>query len=401
MPILARLARAHLPGRTVRLRLTLLYGGLFLLSGFLLLAITYVLFQHAITGQFKSFVPAGGGQPPPGAAPLSRGELAILSRQAEELMRSQQASVLKQLLAQSGIALAITSVVSMVLGWLVAGRVLRRLRTITITARRISATDLHQRLALDGPTDELKELGDTIDGLLARLEAAFEAQRRFIANASHELRTPLARQRALGQLALSDPDATAASLRRAHERVLAAGVQQERLIEALLTLARGQAGIKVGRPVDLAEIAGSVAAAKRPDADVPIRTRLHPAVVPGHPPLLERLLVNLVDNALRYNTEDGWAEITTGRRDDAVVLTVTNTGPPVPPAAVERLFQPFERLDPRRAGRPDGLGLGLSIVAAIATAHQATITAVARPAGGLAIEVTFRLSDTCGTSSVD
>lgn len=393
MPVIARLAgriaRPHLPRRTVRLRLTLLYGGLFLLPGVLLLAITYLLFRNAVNGQsLTSLIPKGTGQPPPGTEPSITGDIQILPKQAEELMLRQRAAVLRQLLFQSGIALAITAVVSMVLGWVVAGRVLRRLRTITRAAQDISVTDLHRRLALAGPADELKELGDTFDGLLARLEAGFVAQRRFIANASHELRTPLARQRTLGQLALSDPNATVASLREAHERVLAAGVQQERLIEALLVMARGQAGVEVSRPVDLARVVRGVIAARTP-GDVTIRPTLSPAVVAGHRRLLERLVVNLVDNALRYNVPRGWVEVTTGFEGGLAVLTVSNTGPTVPEDAVERLFQPFQRLDTQRAGHTDGLGLGLSIVAAVATAHRATITTTVRPEGGLTITVTF------------
>jgi signal transduction histidine kinase len=401
----SRIARPHLPRRTVRLRLTLLYGGLFLISGAALLAVTYVLVRHAVDGpplMGVNFVPAPHGLeppqnspgpatlPPPGQPGWQAVEL--LSAQAQEFLEQQKSALMHQLVIQSGFALALMSVLSIVLGWIVAGRILRRLRTITTAARDISATNLHQRLALDGPGDELKELGDTIDGLLSRLEASFQAQRRFVANASHELRTPLARQRALGQVALSDPDATVESLRTAHERILAAGTEQERLIEALLTLARGQAGIEVRHPFDLAQLAQEVVGARKSEADyrtVTIRPSISQAQAAGHRPLAERLVVNLVDNALRHNTPHGRVEITTRTVEGHAVLTVANTGPVVPPDVVDQLFQPFQRLGTARAGRDEGLGLGLSIVQAIATAHDATVTTSARPDGGLTITVTF------------
>ncbi|MFF3618514.1 sensor histidine kinase [Streptomyces sp. NPDC002467] len=376
--------------------MTLLYGGLFVLSGAALLGVTYVLVQRAIGGRPPELsineaatepgvIPA---QPPPSR----QSDLTTLSDQAREAMAGQIADVKHQLLVQSGIALALMLVVSIVLGWIVAGRMLRPLRTITAAAQEISATSLHQRLALDGPSDELKELGDTFDGLLARLEDSFQAQRRFVANASHELRTPLARQRALGQVALSDPEATVESLRQAHERILAAGAQQERLIEALLTLARSHAGIEVRRPFDLTGIVREVVGARADEAElrtVTVHTSLATAATLGHRPLAERLVVNLVDNALRHNTPHGEVRVTTGTVDGHAVLTVTNTGPPVPPEAVGRLFQPFQRLGATRAARAEGLGLGLSIVQAIAHAHDADLTTSTRPGGGLSVTVAF------------
>ncbi|MFD7556518.1 sensor histidine kinase [Streptomyces sp. NPDC059835] len=382
----------------MRLRMTLLYGGLFVLSGAALLGVTYVLVQRAIGGRPPELsineaatepgvIPT---QPPPSRQRQS--DLTTLSDQAREAMAGQIADVKHQLLVQSGIALALMLMVSIALGWIVAGRMLRPLRTITAAAQEISATSLHQRLALDGPSDELKELGDTFDGLLARLEDSFQAQRRFVANASHELRTPLARQRALGQVALSDPEATVESLRQAHERILAAGAQQERLIEALLTLARSHAGIEVRRPFDLTGIVREVVGARADEAElrtVTVHTSLATAATLGHRPLAERLVVNLVDNALRHNTPHGEVRVTTGTVDGHAVLTVTNTGPPVPPEAVGRLFQPFQRLGATRAARAEGLGLGLSIVQAIAHAHDADLTTSTRPGGGLSVTVAF------------
>jgi signal transduction histidine kinase len=396
MTFVARLA-SRLPRRTVRLRLTLLYGGLFLLSGAALLAITYTLVRFSVIGQsLKSFIPAPGrgSEPPPNDAPPP-GESRLLnlaSPQMRQVLELQKADVLNQLLINSAVALTLMSVISIVLGWIVAGRILGRLRTITATARDISATNLHQRLALDGPADELKELGDTFDGLLGRLEAAFQAQRQFVANASHELRTPLTRQRALGQVALSDPAATVESLREAHEHILTAGAQQERLIEALLTLTRGHTGIEVRQPFDLARLTREIIDMRQADAKargITIQHSSGPATAAGHRALAERLVTNLVDNALHYNTPGGWLEVTTRTMDARAVLTVTNSGPVVPTDAVGRLFQPFQRLDPARTNRTDGLGLGLSIVQAVATAHDAAIDTIARPEGGLTITITF------------
>lgn len=363
---------------SVRLRLTLLYGGLFLFCGAVLLTVTYFLVRHAV-GPGNQFVFRQGFEapaPPPGVPDL---RIERLAQEAEQALTEQRADVLHQLLVQSGIALAIMAVLALALGWWTAGRILRRLRTITVAARQISATNLHRRLALPGPADELKELGDTFDALLGRLESSFQAQRQFVANASHELRTPLARQRTIGQVALEDPDATVTSLREAHERVLAAGEQQERLIEAMLTLTRSHAGIDVRHSFDLAEVVGEVVST-RPS---PVRLSAEPCPVSGHRALAERLVANLVDNAIRHNVPDGWVSVTCGGGR----LTVANTGPVVPLAEVDRLFQPFQRLGPARTG--EGLGLGLSIVRAIATAHDARVDAVPRPEGGLAVTVTF------------
>jgi signal transduction histidine kinase len=370
----------RLPRRTVRIRLTLLYGGLFLLSGAGLLAMTYILMQHAT---------ASG---PPGAAATQQQAPALPTHQGQPLSTYQFEEQQRQLLTQSGIALGLMSVVSIGLGWVVAGRILRPLSTITSTAREISASNLHQRLALDGPDDELKELGDTFDQLLGRLEASFQSQRRFIANASHELRTPLARQRTLTEVALADPDATRESLRAAHERVLAATYQQDRLIDALLTLARGEQGLGRRQPFDLAEVVGQVLHTRGTEAagrGVHLAPRLRPTPTFGDPQLVERLVANLVDNALRYNVTPGQLDVSTGATADGALLSVMNTGPVVPVDQVHRLFQPFQRLGADRTHHDGGLGLGLSIVQAIATAHGASIAAHPRPVGGLAVTVTF------------
>jgi signal transduction histidine kinase len=432
--LIRRSAHLRLPRRTVRLRLTLLYGALFLVSGAALLAITYVLVRHA-TGDSTLYKGPDGtfgrlvGSPSPSSSPPTQrhwgsgtvnqqfggdetlrqrfgdgeADQGLTSQQVQSQARLLQDRALRQneaqrhqLLTQSGIALAIMAVISIALGWIVAGRILRRLRTITAAAKDISANSLHERLALDGPGDELKELGDTFDELLARLEASFHAQRQFIANASHELRTPLARQRTIAQVALSDPDATVESLRAAHERVLAAGAQQERLIAALLTLARGQAGLDVREPFDLARLADEVVATRSTEAaqrSLEVRKALSPAPAAGDPRLAERLTINLVDNALRHNVAHGRVDVVTGTRDGRPFLSVTNTGPEIPVTAIDRLFHPFQRLGSERTGRREGLGLGLSIVQAIATAHGATIDARPHRGGGLAVKVTFPVPD--------
>lgn len=368
---------------TARLRLTLLYGGLFLVSGAALLAITY--FLVASRGEPRIFlldrVPDG--------MPVLDAELR--HREARAYADRQRAATLHQLLVQSGVALALMSAVSVALGWLTAGRVLRPVRTMTDKARRISERNLHERLAVTGPADELKDLGDTFDSLLARLDSAFDAQKRFVANASHELRTPLTLQRALIEVALSNPAADARSLRAVCERLLAAGEQQERLIEALLTLARSQRGLERRRPTDLAPVVAEALRAA-PPGGARIEQSLAPAWTSGDPRLVERMVTNLVDNALRHNDGDpahAWVRVRTGTERGRPVLRVVNSGPVIPADRVETLLQPFQRYE-SRAGGPDGLGLGLSIVAAVATAHGAELTAVPGPDGGLAITVVFQ-----------
>jgi signal transduction histidine kinase len=381
--IAAAAARAGRPRRTLRLRLTAWYGGLFLLSGAVLLAVTYGLVVQAFAGNTAGNAVCQA----PGT-----GCHTIGAQQARAIAVQQHTTVLRELVSRSAIALALVAVLSVALGWFIAGRALRPLRTITTAARQISAASLSERLALAGPRDELTELADTFDGLLARLEAAFSAQRQFIANASHELRTPLARQRVISQVALADPDASTGSLRAAHERVLASGAQQQQLIDALLTLARGQAGLDKRERFDLAGLVSKVLADRQPEEqrwNLRLQTTLGPALTVGSPQLAERLAANLIDNALRHNLPGGRVEVATGTRDSRALLAVANTGPAVPAAAINRLFQPFQRLAADRTSRRDGLGLGLSIVEAIADAHHATVTARSRPGGGLFIEVSF------------
>jgi signal transduction histidine kinase len=269
---------------------------------------------------------------------------------------------------------------------------LRKLRTITKAARSISAGNLHARLSLTGPDDELRELGDTFDGLLARLEAAFEAERQFVANASHELRTPLARQRTVLEVALADPAPSVATLRNACARALTAGAQQERLIEALLTLARSQRGLNRREPVDLAALTQEVLLAREGAADelrLTISADLEPAPMFGEPRLAERLVVNLIDNAVRHNVANGTALVSTGVEAGSAVISVINSGPVIRPEYVSKLLRPFQRLGADRTGTPDGLGLGLSIVAAITEAHGGWLRLDPRSEGGLVVRAAF------------
>jgi signal transduction histidine kinase len=301
----------------------------------------------------------------------------------------------QQLLIASAILLTVFVVAAAALGWLLAGRVLRPLSTITAAARRISASSLHERLALPGPDDELKELADTLDSLFARLEDSFGAQRRFAANASHELRTPLTRERALLQVTLADPAATIGTWQAVGRELLASNAETERLIEAMLTLAGSEAGPGEREPADLAAITSAALAAARPAISrlgLNVHADLQPAVLDGDPLLVQQLVTNLIDNAVRHNIPGGDIQVTTSTGPAGAVLSVTSSGQVIPPAEVDRLFQPFQRLGPRSARRDGGHGLGLSIVRAIATAHAATITAQPRPGGGLAIDVTFHLS---------
>lgn len=350
-----------MPRRTIRLRLTTLYGGLFLLSGTVLLVITHVLSRTV----FEPPRPVINGLlPPPPIGPLGEADDAI---------------------GPAMVALAFMSLVAIGLGWLVAGRILRPLRLITATTRHISSENLHERLSVPAPDDELKDLGDTIDALLQRLETAFEAQKRFVANASHELRTPLTVQRAMIEVAIADPDANAETLRTTCQELLAVGQQQERVIEALLTLAHSQQGLSHRAQVDLAAVAHQVAAG-HPE----VTTLLGPAWTSGDPRLVERLLTNLVDNARRYNVPDGQCVVTTSTQDEAAVVSVTNAGPEIPESKIPRLLQPFQRMTADRTGEHSGLGL--SIVAAIAKAHDAVLHVRPNPGGGLHIEVRFPAS---------
>jgi signal transduction histidine kinase len=394
------------------MRLTLLYAGMFLLSGTVVLAIVYLLSasSSAITvspvpgSEVVRAYPVSPSSSGPGPGKLAVPEVpaapkvpAIRVTPAKGLVDRQHSADNGRLLEVSWLALAVTTLASALFGWIAAGRVLRPLRTITTTAQTISARNLHERLALAGPDDEFKQLGDTLDDLLGRLEASFEAQRRFVANASHELRTPLTLDRTLLQVALADPEATIDTLRSTCEELVASGKEQEHLLEALLTLASSERGLDHREPVDLFVLAARVISTARAEIELRglrVETAFAPATTSGDPALLERLIANLTDNATRYNDPGGVVTVSTETRSGHAVLAVTNTGPVVPADELDRLFEPFQRLDAARAMPGDaGHGLGLSIVRAIAAAHDATVTAQPQPGGGLVVTVTFPPAD--------
>jgi signal transduction histidine kinase len=383
--LLTPAAWLRLPPPTARLRLTLLYAGLFLLSGTCVLAVVYVLAAVSTPLRHHSSSSAVFVVPHP-AVPGA-------DTQVHDPVVAQRAADLGRLLAVSWLGLAVTSAAAALLGWIAAGRVLRPLRAITSQARTISAGSLHQRLALDGPNDEFKQLGDTLDDLLGRLEASFDAQRRFVANASHELRTPLTVERTLLQVALADRDASAADLRSTCEELLASGDEHERLLESLLTLATGESGLDHREPLDLSTLCDRALEARHPDVErlsLQIETTLSRASAIGDPALVERLIANLIDNAICHNIPGGWVRVRTETVVGTALLKVSNSGPQIAPDEVDRLFEAFHRRAQTRAAEPNGHhGLGLSIVRAIATAHHATVDADARPDGGLMVVVRF------------
>ena len=375
-----RIPRPRLPRRTARLRLAVLCGGVFVLGGAAVPAITFLLVSTMTNPGQKPGNKAFAGTRPDPTGIAAHGAAQMHGFDIEHA-----------LLIWSGIALAITIVAAIVPGWFIAGRMLRPLSTITTAARRISASSLHERLALPGPDDELKELGDTLDDLFARLEASFDAQRRFVANASHELRTPLTRERALLQVTRANPAHTLDTWQAVSAELLASNAEQEHLIEALLTLASSEGGPGHREPVDLAPLASACLAAAGLETGrlgLQVRADVRPADLDGDPVLIRRLVSNLIENAVRHNVPGGHIQVATETSRGHAVVSVTNSGQVIPPAEVDRLFQPFQRLGTRRA-RGDGHGLGLSIVRAIAAAHDAAITAQPVPGGGLSVAVSF------------
>jgi signal transduction histidine kinase len=361
-----------LPRRSLQARLALFYAAGIYLAGIVVLAVVTV----PLVG-IQSTVPVDSQAP-------------------EAITGTGQGIGPQQLLIGAAVALAILIPIALAAGWFVAGRFLRPLRAITATAVAISVGNLHQRLNLGEPADELTELGSILDDLFARLEASFDAQRHFVANASHELRTPLAGLRTLLEVALADPDADADALRSACQEALALGGHQERLVQALLALATSERGLTRRDTLDLAQVATGVLASRRDHATqrgIDLTEHLAPAVTAGDPRLIESLIANLIDNAIRHNDPDGHVEITTQTSRTQASLIVTNSGPVIPDNQIQRLLQPFQRLAPDRHSRRDGygLGLGLTIVNAVAQAHHATLTTSARPEGGLVITVRFVL----------
>jgi signal transduction histidine kinase len=412
---------------TLRLRLTLLYGAVFIAAGAGLLAVTYGLFKHsqnapaeisarglevslparlqaALTAHppttrvpaFSNVVIPKAVKPAPGLLrriqQVTNGRADKVASLANVALHRQRSHDASSLLEWSAIALAVVALLSIALAWWLSGRALRPLRTMNARAREISAENLHERLSVDGRGDELGELGATFDALLARLESAFDSQRRFVANASHELRTPLTLERTLAEVALADPEASVDSLRRVCERVVASTEQQERLLDALLTLARSEGAAAGAELVDLATLVDEVLMAREAQLrGIAVESDLEPAPVIGDVALLERMVSNLVDNAIVHNKgESRWIRLSTGEGRGAPELVIANGGEVIAPDRVEALFEPFTRGAGDRVRRQDGgLGLGLSIVKAVTTAHAGRVSATVLPDGGLEIELRF------------
>jgi signal transduction histidine kinase len=400
---------------TVRLRLTAWYASIFLLLGTVLLAISYVIVSRNTSNlpvRVTRELVAGGAVPtmavpvgedgvpaetvlvPPGVRLVGpdRTLLAKLEQARKDAEVRVSGDVRRETMIEFALALGATTLVSVLAGWLVAGRALRPVGRITATARKVAAEgNLGERIALDGPADELRELADTFDAMLERLDRTFASQRTFVANASHELRTPLAIIRAEIDERLDDPNVTTAELREMATVVHDAVGRSEALITSLLILARGQAALRRHDRIDLAELARAVVASSEPAAaaqGIRIESACHPVSCRGDRPLLERLIANLVENALRYNRPGGFMRIELSESDQRAVLRISNSGERIA-AAVPRLFEPFFRVDESRSRDSGGAGLGLSIVAAVAAAHGGEAAAAARKGGGLVVTVTL------------
>jgi len=393
------------PRLTVRARLTLLYTGLFAACGAVIVAVSYILMARLPTSgqeQQPTRVLVGGrlrngtdvpdsilaqcqAQQNPGYPdkPALSQCVSLLEQQGAQ---HQQTLTLSHLLQYSLITLAVVLALAAVFGWIFAGRVLRPVQQITMAARAASEHNLSARVALRGPRDELRELAQTFDDMLGRLQAAFESQQRFMANASHELRTPLAVMRTTIDVVLGNPDSTPDDLRGMAVDNRAAVDHAEHLIGALLLLARNERGLTIREDVDLATTAEDVLDSADV-GDCRVHAVLEPAVISGDPVLSMRLVANLVDNAARYNVPGGDIWITTRGTADGSQLTVANTGPVIGASEAGRIFQPFERLSDRTSH--DGFGLGLAIVASIAAVHGGTAAALPRPDGGLCVTVTI------------
>jgi len=389
--------------RPIRLRLTLVYSGLFLLAGTALLAVTYGLVAQSLNTSLPAAVSSPSGSYLAQAVKICENtagtpnQVAKCKAQAQNSLQKagaasaafQRDRTLTRLLYYSLGALAVVAAGSAWLGWIVAGRALRPVHAITAAARAASEENLGERIALAGPEDELKELADTFDAMLARLDAAFASQRRFVADASHELRTPLTVMRTAIDVTLAKPGRTQAQLESMAVEVRQAVDRAEALIEALLTLARSDRGRGPAEPLDVAVLAEDALDAAAPAIrarPVTVEAALLPGPTLGDPVLVERLVTNLVDNAVRHNVPDGWIQVATGTRWGMAFIEVANGGEPIPEEVVPSLFEPFRRLS-ERAGPPDGTGLGLSIVRSVALAHHGQVIARGRPAGGLEVSV--------------
>jgi signal transduction histidine kinase len=379
----------RLPAPTIRLRLTALYGLMFLVMGAVLLTIGYELVRHNLNGpgDYRNELRKLGLPVPPGFGRPFGFEPGSPGAQIADAIRAQlRSDALHRLLTEYVVALGAMTMVSIAAGWLLAGRALRPLRAITATARRVSGENLGERISLEGPADELRELADTFDGMLARLDAAFASQRHFVANASHELRTPLAIMRTELDVSLADRDASVEELRRMGDGVRDTVDRCERLIEGLLMLARSEAAAGREEPADLAALAADCITdlrARAEEAQVEVRDDLAPAWTAGEPALLERMIANLLDNGIRHNEAGGWLRVSTRSQGGRVRVVVANGGPRIAADEAAKLTEPFRRLD-RGAG---GFGLGLSIVRSVAQAHGGTIDVSAPDEGGLTVRI--------------
>ncbi len=391
--------RSHLSARS---RLTLLYTSLFTLGGAALVLITYVLVAHTLHPTATPAIPRGVQQAlgrcleaaQKGAPGVMQKCAAVYANGVQAGAAAQRSTTLAHLLTYSLLTLAGVTLLAAAAGWIVAGRILRPVRRLTAAARAASEQDLSQRIALQGPRDELRELADTFDTMLERLDRAFTSQRQFIANASHELRTPLTVMRTAMDVVLAKPEPTRDELVSMAADIRQAVDHSERLIEALLVLARNDQARALTDPLDLAAVAED-ALEERTASGITTTATLDEAPVTGDGVLLERLVANLLDNAERYNIAGGTVAISTITHDETSVLRVVNTGAVVPADMVERLFLPFTRLDDRT--RHDGFGLGLTLVSSIAAVHGGTVHATAVPAGGLDITVRLRRRDSAVT----
>lgn len=378
----------RLPRRTVRLRLTLVYVGLFVVSGVGLLAINLVALQGIGHSSSVSAVPAPvSGEVPAGANVPSEQQPGPVEGGAPSGPGIDKATAA----IAAAIALGIMAVVSVALSWIVAGRVLRPLRTITATTRQLSEHNLDQRLAMQGPQDELKDLADTINGLLGRLEASFNAQRRFVANASHELRTPHAMIRTSIDVATAKPGPQPLQVKVLADKVREGLDRADHLLEGLLTLARAQQAPTSDQvTVSLPRVA-SAALEDRTEAidrmHIAVERTLGHARVVGSETLISRMVENVVDNAVRHNERGGWIHVETGTDGSGAGLVVETGGRLLDEREVQELAQPFRRLGTDRTRSDDGTGLGLSIVAAIAAAHGGALHLHARPEGGLRVHI--------------
>jgi signal transduction histidine kinase len=398
----------------VRTRLTLSYTALFFVTGTALLGLSYGLVAAnlptrppaglTISSQEQSLLQQcqSTGIPDLGTAPANQkpAHLPNLGPGCKQVygsyqegtaagMQSLRQNTLAKLLGFWLLGLGVTTVASGGLGWIMAGRVLRPVRAITETARRASEQHLGERLALTGAKDELKELADTFDDMLERLDGAFGAQRRFVANASHELRTPLTLMRTAIDVTLAKPSPTVPQLTDMASRVRRSVDKAEEMIEALLTLAvseRGESGYEYADLATLAEDALDDAAQDISRLGLTVEAKLDQAAVAGDPQLLERMVANLVGNAIRHNEPGGWIGVRAGRSAEDAYLEVCNSGPFVAEDEIPGLFEPFRRLK-ARTGADEGVGLGLSIIRSVASAHGATVNARSQPEGGLAVRV--------------